>query len=456
MKTGVNYNNLHYTLIQDGLTSVKFLSDYQKSIQSTYNKFTPYIEAGNPNISVATAIAAIFNEKLFSFFGTSESIKLGCSLQFNSIVLTFQDKNFADKAMKKFSGLQKLFENFDAIQTTFNNNHFITIPGAYTGYFMTNILGFNKRAYKKLSRDVATLQRAEQEGNLSIIPTADRIEKPSFDQVRKNTMGWFEKKYCSISPGEALPIGILIEVFNKRFNKKKYTSLAVQLVPVDQWVPMDLNTEYKLFSFVHRKGEFNPDKDGYLTLSQSAILLFNALSSNELEEKVENKYVTVNQLLLESIIRFLDLTEGKLQNLKTTPFNLKQVRNLLIERKKNIESLVNISHCIKIPESQKQNLEAFLEGLYDTNITIGSAFDSNTKQHMLFSNSRYISVPDQALSKECVTGRMEDDSSISTLSNSENKRSVSSNSSYSGSSEEKSFVSNLETAQEKPLKEIPF
>lgn len=284
---------------RNGLTEIMF-TGYPPEIEIEHNKLSNDVlkniivnEKDNPNMCIAEAITGFFlpNESLFEYKDMFGEVQNPCEIQFGSLVLNFENKHLANKAFDIINALcHQNPGKLGAVKTVFNDVHSITIPAACTKYFLVNILGFDKKAYSKIIRDVATLQRAQQTGTISSIKTSD---DPTRNEVRPDTKSWVENsRVCSIDYGDAIPFHILQHTLHKHLkNKRTYEEFA-------RWTPDKLNKELQTGILPYKKGSYHPINEGWLTTTQAAILLYDVLKNPG--EPQPNILETVNKLLNKS------------------------------------------------------------------------------------------------------------------------------------------------------------
>ncbi|MCE3232021.1 MAG: hypothetical protein K0R98_278 [Rickettsiaceae bacterium] len=347
MKTSINYRNNIYTTRANGLTQLDYADAYVGTRHITYNRPVIKLLLNNPNESIATYTALAFNKSPEEFFGPNQNRALDCSLQFNSIEFKFSNGKLTQDAIERFATLKKEHSGFDAIKTEFNGRHFITIPSTYVKYFIINIIGFDNKAYNKLSRDVATLQRAEQTGTINKIPTGKDEITLKKKEISKGTKDLITKGYCSIQPGNAIPFSILLNVLNNELqtSNKQYENY------INKWVPKSLNSKLTIIS---NKGEYNPYTEGYLTERQASIFIFdilkghyNTVNNNEILFEVANKILLKCKIELLASINLELESANKDSNKTDAPIKIK----LFKQQKQNIENSFDIIREVKIDTS---------------------------------------------------------------------------------------------------------
>lgn len=351
----------NYSLKGTGLTFISTPEAYMDNPKSNYEKPTkdkldatgkknPYLDKNNPNISVENIVRVALGNISTAGQFTAATTKFKCESRLGSLDIIFKNKGFADyvsnnitllnaneTTLKDVGGVAIVAERH-----TYNGQELITIPAAAAENFITKILNFDQGFYNKVFRDVRMVQVAEQEGNLDLVKTDKpglfgTRKKLDYDEVRQDTKEWVEKsKVCSIRPGDAIPVSVLLDVLNEKLGRKDEKFAE----HIEKWIKKELNEEQNTklpIAALNAKGGYNPLTQGWLAENHAAIFLHNVLEKNGVSEK--DILSTVNELILESKVRLLQITNEKINTLSGASLDEASLSVLqtLVQRKKNIE-----------------------------------------------------------------------------------------------------------------------
>ncbi|MCE3233113.1 MAG: hypothetical protein K0R98_1370 [Rickettsiaceae bacterium] len=336
-------------LEKNGLTKIdRYGFDLSPNINRfNFEKLKPHelqsIKDDNPNVSVAKAFALSAHQSLAKTLG---NVANPCALHLNSVVLKFETEEFSKTAFVAIANIDS--DNpIKTISTTFNSEYLITIPAIDAKRLLVDVIGLDERAYNKMLRDVATLQRASLNGNIDSIAVGKGSGKVSAD-----TKSWVENNgCCAIDFGDAIPFDILLNTLNKHFNRKNKLS---DYKCFGKWTDAELNEDLA-FKNKFNKGSYTPLKEGCLTTNQAAILL-----DEEVDDiKTTNKLLKQAKIeLLEKIIFSKPSTKlsARIVNLVKYIDELPSIDNTSIISRETIDKAAKL-----LDKETAQNLKLFLQ-----------------------------------------------------------------------------------------------
>lgn len=299
-------------------------------------------EDAYPNFSIANTFAALSRKNTNSVFG---NVNNPCSLQFGSVSFKFETEEHAQAALITFTK-----NSIETAITTFNGEYFINIPACDTKKFIMEVLGYSEKAYFKMVRDVDTLQRAQQAGNIDSI----KVGK-GHTEVSADTKEWVENGPCSIEFGDAIPMSILLKALNTHLNKK---NKMTDYKGFQKWTPNNLNKDLTVLPVLD-KGSYSPKKEGWLATAQAANLIYEVLT--DYDEVLKNHKIVL-ETCQKRLGEYKELQEEYKEILEKYKESLEEYKKILKAKKqRQEESQEEYQELLKEYKASKEKYTVILK-----------------------------------------------------------------------------------------------